>query len=1029
MHQRRNEEQQKLALLEAEFGSITLLSDEEEAYLREELSQKHSITDTTRKELETGQTSLNWLMGLEALSGEIKNLQAQMDRVCESRHDAEPKKIILARAKTAHVLDGSYLRLCELRNLLKNDGDERAINKKELEELAIRFEKARNGREQKQILLTTARSVWERETALCRQVRELDVKLKEAADQQKTLQKECVAAEEQKLTQEKVLQTRQTDIDAKNQDLVSIETYFTKNRQDAGLLEEMTALLDLGKNVRVSVEKIKSLQEELIEAQTASQKAKQALDERQIFHDQQSEIHTKTLHRLNAAQKELADLLAGRDPAELREKQEELAQRCHTLERMDRLKKQIISHKAELCELDKQYRETTADMAGTNRKRIELREKIDLQQLVVEKQRQVVLLADRIRSLDEERNRLKDGSPCPLCGAVEHPYCSGSPLIDDEAELELQKLQHLLETLQSDASELKAHEAAAQTKLDQTDKAREKVVFRLHQDEQENAELAKTLTMQPDDIGTEFVRLDIIRRQGKELLKKIDAKLNLVEEVKKDEERQKDIVHNSSQELQKAAHAESSISENILRLKEQIGQAEREFQKSVENATVRLAAYGVTSLDVDSLDKTLEELRRRQLKWKEQREHEQRIHSEIQNLRIELERIKTIGEEQAAERKKLDEQIQLAQERLTALAKARYDLYQDKSPEKEEKKATDDLEKARLDLAAADQQINGMQTKKAVLTERKQTLDRSFLMRTEQLEQQEKDFSAAISDKGFTDESDFRNAKLSEERMNEMTAFFDELNKKEAELSALLVSRKKTLALESEKRLTVLKPDDLKKLIEEKAGDLQTLQQQIGRLQGRLQDNDEQRRRQHDQLKTLQRQQNETRRWQTLHDLIGSSDGKKFRNFAQGITFDILISQANRNLRKMTDRYILVRDTVQPLELNVIDTYQAGEVRSTKNLSGGESFIISLSLALGLAGMAGTNVRVDSLFLDEGFGTLDEDALETALETLAGLQQDGKIIGIISHVPILQERIATRIQVIPGPAGTSSLKGPGVSGS
>jgi exonuclease SbcC len=94
-------------------------------------------------------------------------------------------------------------------------------------------------------------------------------------------------------------------------------------------------------------------------------------------------------------------------------------------------------------------------------------------------------------------------------------------------------------------------------------------------------------------------------------------------------------------------------------------------------------------------------------------------------------------------------------------------------------------------------------------------------------------------------------------------------------------------------------------------------------------------------------------------------------------------------------------------------------------LSGGESFIASLALSLGLSSMASRNVRVDSLFLDEGFGTLDEDALETALETLSGLQQDGKLIGIISHVPALKERIGTQIQVEAGNAGRSSLSGPG----
>jgi len=172
-------------------------------------------------------------------------------------------------------------------------------------------------------------------------------------------------------------------------------------------------------------------------------------------------------------------------------------------------------------------------------------------------------------------------------------------------------------------------------------------------------------------------------------------------------------------------------------------------------------------------------------------------------------------------------------------------------------------------------------------------------------------------------------------------------------------------------------------------------------------------------------QKKEWQRWDALRELIGSSDGKKFRNFAQGLTFEMMTAYANRQLRKMTDRYLLLRDETIPLELNVVDHYQAGEVRSTKNLSGGESFIVSLALALGLSRMASQNVRVDSLFLDEGFGALDDDALETALDTLSELRQDGKLIGVISHVPALKERIGTQIQVIPQTGGRSELSGPG----
>ena len=179
------------------------------------------------------------------------------------------------------------------------------------------------------------------------------------------------------------------------------------------------------------------------------------------------------------------------------------------------------------------------------------------------------------------------------------------------------------------------------------------------------------------------------------------------------------------------------------------------------------------------------------------------------------------------------------------------------------------------------------------------------------------------------------------------------------------------------------------------------------------------------QQEAIAKQAAETRRWQNLHELIGAADGKKYRNYAQSLTFASVIAQANRQLVQLSDRYLLTADPARPLELNIIDNYQGGETRSAKNLSGGESFIVSLALALGLAQMSGENMQIDTLFLDEGFGTLDEETLDSALETLAQLRTHGKHIGIISHVAALTERIATRIQITPQNGGNSTISGPG----
>lgn len=171
-------------------------------------------------------------------------------------------------------------------------------------------------------------------------------------------------------------------------------------------------------------------------------------------------------------------------------------------------------------------------------------------------------------------------------------------------------------------------------------------------------------------------------------------------------------------------------------------------------------------------------------------------------------------------------------------------------------------------------------------------------------------------------------------------------------------------------------------------------------------------------------------KWDALNALIGSADGSKFSRIAQSITFESLLRFANANLKRMSDRYVLVRDDSnagKPLELAVVDTYQAGERRPTANLSGGESFIVSLALALGLSEMSSGRARIDSLFIDEGFASLDENFMEAALQTLSTLgSREGKLVGVISHVEALKERIDVQIEVRKLSGGRSTLAGPGV---
>lgn len=175
-------------------------------------------------------------------------------------------------------------------------------------------------------------------------------------------------------------------------------------------------------------------------------------------------------------------------------------------------------------------------------------------------------------------------------------------------------------------------------------------------------------------------------------------------------------------------------------------------------------------------------------------------------------------------------------------------------------------------------------------------------------------------------------------------------------------------------------------------------------------------------LPRITAQQAEALKWEKLHELIGAASGDKFQLFAQSLTLEALLSHANVHLAELAPRYRLERVPNADLELQIVDRDMADEIRPVNSLSGGESFLVSLALALGLSGLSARNTQVESLFIDEGFGTLDPQTLDTALATLDALQASGRKVGVISHVQGMAERIGVQIRVVPKGRGTSRVE-------
>jgi exonuclease SbcC len=197
---------------------------------------------------------------------------------------------------------------------------------------------------------------------------------------------------------------------------------------------------------------------------------------------------------------------------------------------------------------------------------------------------------------------------------------------------------------------------------------------------------------------------------------------------------------------------------------------------------------------------------------------------------------------------------------------------------------------------------------------------------------------------------------------------------------------------------------------------------EVGSLEQQVKSDEEARRRREAGGAALLAAEGEALRWGRLKELIGSADGAKFSRFAQSLTLRQLIGLANEHLQVLAERYRLMAADGDELDLRIVDLYQASVDRPMESLSGGESFLASLALALGLSELASRHHPIDSLFIDEGFGTLDSETLEVALSALENLRSRGKTIGLISHVELLKERLTTQVRVVRGAGGTSRVE-------
>ena len=1031
VHERSREERGKLDLLQAELKGIRVLNADEERDLRTGLKETQSHEAALGGQLDGLRKAATWLETMAVLEKGIGELD-KLTEDCEKRSQVfESERIRLEKSRRALGLEGDYRGVVALRDLQKNEYKELQdalaalpLKEKACHDAVTIRKTAEAGRDD-------ARKRQQSEAEVIKKIRDLDARLSEQKKQIEKKDTSISSAEKQgKAYTANIDKAAQALQESRNR-LKAVEDYQAKHACDAALLTDLGAISKGFASLRDHEERNGTVREACVAAAKAKETAVAAHKKIAVDHEKSRKEFEKRQGDVKVLTDKIASILKGRaigwwhqEQSALKEREGLLKQTGDTIGRMNTASTALGKLNTRLELLKAGHEKLSEEITTCTEK------KALLEGTVVTMETQVSLLS-RIRDLEEERKRLEDGAPCPLCGALDHPYAKGNVPEVNTAEKELKDAKARFKEVSETLSRLETEHAGMQTESGHVEKDREEKKTALDTDDTQCTDnlLKLNITVSHEERAGK-VNEAIADAQSK--IAEISGSIAAAEELNRKEkaaqenlEKLRTSMETSGTALQDAGHTVETAGRDHERLIKDAEILEKEVETARAGALKDVDPYGIRQVPSPELDSILKGLTARKDTWHGKLDEKKDLEKEIDTLKAGIDTDKALLKklEHDLTESRRDRENIMGQ--YASQSASRRELYGEKNPDQEEKRLADDvdqagtvLEKAREEYAKTEKELNSVK-------EKRDDLEKKTAQRAHDLVQAEGSLTERIKKAGFEDEAGYLSACLSEEERERLTEQEKTLIREKTELDARRKDKKAALAVEREKHLTDQPLESVRKDMDICDADLKQVRTDIGGMLKILSENEKQRAKKQVRIKSIEAQKKECARWDDLHQLIGSADGKKFRNFAQGLTFEMMTAHANRQLRKMTDRYLLIRDVSQPLELNVIDNYQAGEIRSTKNLSGGESFIVSLALALGLSQMASRNVRVDSLFLDEGFGTLDDDALETALETLAGLQQDGKLIGVISHVTALKERISTQIQVIPESGGRSSLSGPG----
>ena len=1038
--QRWNDADDEVKRIEKDVERLDLFDDEELETLQEERAQLEVKIEDEGKTLRQLEARQRWCEQLEKLGRHVEKAKETLEKAQKKREERADDATKLQRAKEASPLTPILERCDDLAEKLE-DLDA------EIDDVQQKIDDGEEQRSEREETFSAAEEAYQA-------AKEAKKAKNEDLKKARALRSELSSAQKARADAKEDFDDAKKAVDASQEKLKAADEARKKAKEDSKTATEDLDELAAHEGIAEALGALEARTETLADLRTALEilrKERDTLeDDRKKRKSKAEELAndlTKTRDDLDSlrrtfekTQDVLAKCLGDAEDTKERRRQltrarDEVKGRLPGLDRIEEkiseyasLMEKLADHDEELKVLDEtidEFRDRQKDLGQeldlAKERRSLLEEKVEIRQLPIQ--------------LARERQQLQPDEPCPVCGSPSHPYRHEPPDEEaleerfEEAKKELREAEKLLAGLEKERSELEKRLSATSAKLEERRKSLTTLQAKEEQLQLEIAREAKDLELSWDKEEPRAMNaaLDMHKEEWKTEVDELDRRLEELEtadeEARKAEKAFRDCqtaIGSLEESLENADDRLQDLRDRIDSLDEEIAAKSADIEEAGQKLSDDFAEVGVTvesgsdSAFADAL-KTAGSKKTAREKAKKAFEDAQET---LRDRKKEVEKLEERLPEQKERMDKAHEKLERYDEAVEALDEKIQGVLDGRDPDDVETELDRRIEEAEKKHETARRQFEEakktLETNKTLLAEKTKNFDKLKGERKKSYAE----LRRGLEEANFATEEELRQASMNAEAFEELEKELEELRIAVTSAESNLEERRKELKEHHESRPEdldeTLEPAERKARIEAMRTELKDLQLSLGAIGQKLETDRKNRSRQTEMLAELKEAKKTLRLWNEMRRLIGAGDGERFEKFAQALNLENIVHHANEHLRNLSERYRLavVRDeTGHPrLDFEIVDGFQADRTRELSTLSGGETFIVSLSLALALADFRQVQMPVETLLLDEGFGTLDQRSLDDAVKALKSLHdRDRRRVGVISHVEQLQERIGHRL--------------------